>query len=237
MIETQTLGQNGRVVISLGGSIIVPNEIDYKFLAEFKSFIEKQVNVGVKFLIICGGGATGKRYIEAAKHVVDVSDEDLDWLGIHTTRLNAHLLRTIFKEIAFPIIITHHDERFDVNEAVVVAAGSKPGWSTDYVSASLAVGNGLTDIINLSNIDLVYDKDPSIKGNEDAKPLETLKWTQLQQMVGDIWTPNLSSPFDPIATKLCFENNLKLIIANGRNIENLENMFSGKPFVGTQISN
>ena len=115
MIETQTLGQNGRVVISLGGSIIVPNEIDYKFLAEFKSFIEKQVNVGVKFLIICGGGATGKRYIEAAKHIVDVTNEDLDWLGIHTTRLNAHLMRTIFKEIAYPIIITHHDEKFDVD--------------------------------------------------------------------------------------------------------------------------
>jgi uridylate kinase len=237
MIQTQTLGKNGRVVISLGGSIIVPNEIDYKFLSQFKSFIEKQVNAGVKFLIICGGGATGKRYIEAAKQVVDVTNEDLDWLGIHTTRLNAHLLRTIFKDIAYPIIVTHHDEKFNVNESVVVAGGSKPGWSTDYVSASLAVGNGLTDIINLSNIDLVYDKDPNVEGGQDAKPLENLSWSTLQQMVGDKWTPNLSSPFDPIATKLCLDNNLKLIIANGRNIENLENMFSGKPFVGTQISN
>jgi len=237
MIQTQTLGKNGRVVISLGGSIIVPNEIDYKFLTQFKAFIENRVAEGFKFLIICGGGATGKRYIEAAKQVIDVTNEDLDWLGIHTTRLNAHLMRTIFKEIAYPIIITHHDERFDVNEAVVVAGGSKPGWSTDYVSASLAVGNGLSEMINLSNIDVVYDKDPNVEGGEDAKRLEHLTWTTLQQMVGDKWTPNLSSPFDPIATKLCLDNDLKLIIANGRNIENLENMFAGKLFVGTQISN
>lgn len=237
MIQTQTLGKNGRVVISLGGSIIVPNEIDYNFLTQFKTFIENRVTEGMKFLIICGGGSTGKRYIEAAKQIVDVTPEDLDWLGIHTTRLNAHLLRTIFKQIAFPIIITHHDEKFEVNESVVVAGGSKPGWSTDYVSASLAVGNGLTDIVNLSNIDMVYDKDPNAIGNQDAKALENLKWSQLQQMVGDKWTPNLSSPFDPIATKLCFENNLKLFIANGRNIQNLENMFAGREFVGTLISN
>ena len=237
MIQSQTLGQNGRVVISLGGSIIVPNEIDYKFLAEFKIFIEKKVTEGVKFLIICGGGATGKRYIDSARRIVDVTNEDLDWLGIHATRLNAHLLRTIFKDIAFPIIITHHDERFDVNEAIVVAGGSRPGWSTDYVSASLAVGNGLTDIINLSNIDQVYDKDPNEEGGENAKALEQITWTKLQQMVGDKWTPNLSSPFDPIATKLCLDNNLKLFIVNGQNIENLEKMFAGEEFIGTIISN
>jgi len=237
MIQTQALGHNGRVVISLGGSIIVPNEIDFNFLAKFKDFIEKQVVLGVKFLIICGGGATGKRYINAAKHVVNVSNEDLDWLGIHSTRLNAHLLRTIFKPIAFPIIITHHEEKFKVDEPVVVAGGSKPGWSTDFVAASLAIGNGLTDIINLSNVDLVYDKDPNVENNEFARPLENLTWHKLQQMVGDNWTPNLSSPFDPIATKLSQKNNLKLFIANGRNIENLEKMFSGQPFIGTLISN
>ena len=236
MVQPQILEKNSRIVISLGGSIIVPNEIDYVFLLKFKNFIEKKVSEGFTFLIICGGGATGRRYIDAAKHIVDVTNDDLDWLGIHSTRLNAHLLRTIFKEIAFPIIITHHDERFVVNEAVVIAGGSRPGWSTDYVSASLAVGNGFTDMINLSNIDVVYDKDPNAEGGQDAKPLEYLTWTRLQQMVGEKWTPNLSSPFDPIATKLCLENNLKLFIANGRNIENLEKMFAGQEFVGTLIS-
>ena len=235
MIQIENLGKKGRVVISLGGSIIVPDEIDFSFLAQFKDFIEKHVVFGFKFLIVCGGGATGKRYIEAAKHIVHVSSEDLDWLGIHSTRLNAHLLRTIFKPIAFPVIITHHEEKFKVDEPIVVAGGSKPGWSTDYVATRLAIGNGLTDIINLSNIDLVYDKDPNMYPS--ARPLENLSWNKLQEMVGNRWIPNLSSPFDPVATKLGLENNLKLIIANGRNIENLEKMFSGQPFVGTLISN
>jgi len=237
MIKSQTLGQNGRVVISLGGSIIVPNEIDFQFIKEFKLFIEDRVKEGMKFLIICGGGATGKRYIDAANKIVEVSKEDLDWLGIHTTRLNAHLLRTVFKQIAYPVIITHHNEKFEVDEPVVVAGGSKPGWSTDYVSASLAVENGLTDIINLSNIDCVFNKDPNLVDGQDAVPLENITWSELQKMVGDTWTPNLSAPFDPIATKLSLENNLKLIITNGKNIKNLEKMFSGQDFIGTLVSN
>ena len=48
------------IVISLGGSIVVPEEIDIKFLTEFKNMIERLIKKGYRFIIICGGGSIAR---------------------------------------------------------------------------------------------------------------------------------------------------------------------------------
>ena len=93
------------VVISLGGSIIVPDRIQVAFLKKFKEFILKFLKKDYKFIIVTGGGSTARNYIKAADRVTKINDEDKDWLGIHATRLNAHLLRTIFKKQAYPVVL------------------------------------------------------------------------------------------------------------------------------------
>ena len=94
------------IILSLGGSLIIPNGgIDTSFLKEFNSFIRRHIENGRRFFIITGGGGTCRDYIKAASEIVNVPNEDLDWLGIHTTRLNAHLVRTIFRGLARPHII------------------------------------------------------------------------------------------------------------------------------------
>jgi uridylate kinase len=85
----------------------------------------------------------------------------LDWLGIHTTKLNAHLVRTIFRDIAHPYIIKHYEIIRKVTEPVVVAAGWKPGWSTDYDAIMLCEDYDVREVVNLSNVEQVYDKDPN----------------------------------------------------------------------------
>ena len=93
-----------KVVISLGGSLIVPDKINIEWLREFKQIIEGMFEKH-RFIIICGGGKTARDYQNAAKEIVELDNEDLDWLGIYATRLNAHLLRTVFRESAHPQII------------------------------------------------------------------------------------------------------------------------------------
>src|ERR1043166_9478435 len=95
--------ENDRIVIiSLGGSLVVPDGIDTVFLAKFKDCIERHIAEGFRFLVIVGGGQTARRYQKAAHDVAELTDEDADWLGVHATRLNAHLLRTVFKHVAHP---------------------------------------------------------------------------------------------------------------------------------------
>lgn len=227
------------LVLSLGGSLIVPNGgIDTQFLAKFNTFIRTQIaEKKRRFFIVCGGGATARSYIDAGTTVFGkaITDEDKDWLGIHSTRLNAHLLRTIFIDIAYAHVFKHYDRDYDIkDEPVVVCSGWKPGWSTDYCAVLVAEKYGAKTIINLSNIDKVYDKDP-IKF-KDARPIDKTTWDHFEKLVGDKWVPGLNAPFDPVATQKAKSLDLIVFILNGRNIGNLESAIEGRKFTGTVIA-
>lgn len=230
--------KEGKIVISLGGSLIVPNGgIDITFLKEFNKFIREQLakNPNQQFFIVAGGGGTTRNYQNAAKNVLDhtIVDEDLDWLGLHATRLNAHLVRTIFRDIAHPYILKHYEIIRKVQEHVVVGAGWKPGWSTDFCSAMICEDYNVKTIVNMSNIEMAYDDDP--RTNPNAKPIRKIVWKDFRKIVGDTWTPGMNKPFDPIASKKAEELGLKVIILKGTNFENLRNYFEEREFVGTVI--
>lgn len=243
------MGNNGKqkLVISVGGSLIIPNGgIDTDFLTKFNAFIREQLKVdqerpasansgGKQFFLVAGGGQSAKHYIEAGQAVVghSLSTDDLDWLGVHASRMNAHLIRTIFRDLAHPKVIKHYEIILKVTESLAVGAGWKPGWSTDYCAVMLCQDYDVKEVLNLSNIDRVYDKDP--KQFSDAKPIDKISWSDFRKIVGDSWTPRMNAPFDPIASKLAQELGIKVIIVNGRNFENLEKYFKGEEFVGTVI--
>jgi uridylate kinase len=225
-------------ILSLGGSLIVPNGgINIKFLKYFEKYIRKKVAQSCRFFIVTGGGATARHYIKGATKICDSSltDDDRDWLGIHATRINAHLLRTIFRDIAYHIVIKDLDvvDKKAIKFPVTIAAGWKPGWSTDYDSVVLAQDYNINTLINLTSIKMVYDKDP--KKFKDAKPIKKLSWDEILDITGKKFTPGMNVPFDPIASKLAKKIGLKVIVCNGRDLDNLDNIIEGKGFVGTVV--
>jgi uridylate kinase len=225
-------------VLSLGGSLIIPNGgFDIEFLSKFNQFIREKVNAGMRFFIVCGGGATCRQYQNAASAVIGdkLKDVDKDWLGIHSSRLNAHLMRTILRDIAYVYMIKHYDiiDKKAKDYPITIAAGWKPGWSTDYCATILAQDYHCGSVINLSNIDKVYDKDPN--KFDDAKPIDKITWDEMVKIVGDKWSPGLNMPFDPIAVAKGKKLGLKVYIINGKNMENLDNVLQGKDFTGTLI--
>jgi len=231
MLATQT------VVISVGGSLIVPDQIDTKFLSDLKTFITEATATGRRFVIIAGGGKTARRYIEAAGQVANLSSEDLDWLGLHATRLNGHLLRTVFRDLAYPTMITNPDEILDVpaNTPLVIAAGYRPGASTDLRAIQIADRVKANCVINLSNIDYVYTDDP--KTNPAAQKIEDITWAEFRQLIPKDWDPGLSSPFDPVAAREAERLGIEVAAINGANLGELENYINNRPFIGTKIHN
>ncbi len=224
------------IVMSVGGSLIVPGQIDTTFLASLKAFVESETAEGRRFIIIAGGGRTARNYQEAAASVSELNAEDLDWMGIHATRLNGHLLRTVFRDSAHRVMITNPDEILDVpkHEKVVIAAGYRPGSSTDLRAVQIAEKIGATKVINLSNIDHVYTADP--RTNPDAQKIETISWSDFRALIPADWDPGLSSPFDPIAAKVAQRDNIEVAIINGDKLEEVVKYLHGEPFVGTKIS-
>lgn len=228
-----------KIVLSLGGSLIVPEGgIDVGFLKDFNSFIRKNLlkNPDWQFFIVVGGGKIARQYRDAGRDVLghELTHDDLDWLGIHATRLNAQLIRTIFRDIAHPYVLKHYEIIRKVNEPVVVASGWKPGWSTDFCATLVCDDYSVTKIVNMSNIDMVYDKDP--KEFPDATPIKKATWDEFRILVGDEWIPGMNAPFDPIAAKNSQDLGLTTVILNGKNLENLQKYLDGKDFVGTIIT-
>lgn len=224
------------VVISVGGSLIVPEEIDTQFIANLKEVLEVHMSYhGRRFIIITGGGRTARKYQTAVEQFIDLNMQDLDWIGIYATRLNGNLLRTIFKEHAYRQMITNPDEILDVPEdfKLVVAAGYRPGASTDLRAVQIAERINAQKVVNLTNTDYIFTTDP--KENPDAERIETITWDAFRKLIPERWDPGLNAPFDPIASKEAQEAGIEVASINGNNLESLSSYLEGEDFTGTRI--
>ena len=222
------------IIISLGGSLIVPDNVDVSFLKDFKALILSQINKDKKFIIITGGGKVCRRYQDALKEISNPSHDDLDWLGIYVTQFNAEFLRLNFESFTNSEIITDPTAKVEFNKPIVIGAGWKPGCSTDLDAIILAKNVGAKKVINISNIDYVYDSDPKV--NPNAKKIENISWAEYRSIIPKEWNPGLNSPFDPIASKMAEEEGIEVIIMNGKPIDNLAKCLNGEKFLGTIIS-
>ncbi|MHB1769626.1 MAG: UMP kinase [Minisyncoccota bacterium] len=223
-----------RIVVSVGGSLIVPDGIDTDFLTRFKALVLDKVQHGFTFSIIAGGGKTARRYQDAANAVTPLSRQDLDWIGIHSTRLNAQLLRNIFVGYAHQQVIKNPTIDIEADEPIIIAAGWQPGCSTDYDAVLMAKNIGARRLVNLSNIEYVYDSDP--RKNPRARKIEKISWADFRALIPEEWHPGLSSPFDPVAAKEAEMLNLEVAIMSGAKLEEFSRYIDGQPFVGTVIS-
>ncbi len=223
-----------RIIISLGGSLIYPDGIDTAFLGAFRDMLLRRVGAGDTFVLITGGGRSCRYYQEALKSLRSVETVDLDWMGIATTRTNAMLVKLLFKEDAHGEIILDPADAKGVDAKIIVGAGWKPGWSTDYDAIEMAVATGAKTIINLSNIDYVYTADP--RTNPDAEKIERSSWADYRKIIPSEWTSGINAPFDPIASKYAEEHGITVAIMNGKDLANLESYLDGGAFKGTVIS-
>lgn len=221
-----------KIIISLGGSLIIPEEIDVDFLKEFVTTIKKYTDK-YTFVIITGGGKISRKYTTVAESLTTPTKENLDWIGIAATRLNAELLRVLFAGNAHEKIILDPNDIPTTDKPIIFGGGWKPGNSSDLAAVVSAISVGAKRVINLSNIDFAYDKDPN--KFPDAKKIENIFWAEYRKLIPTDWTPGLSSPFDPIASKMAEENNIEVAILSGKNFANLEKYLTGEVFLGTKI--
>lgn len=228
------------VVIALGGSIVHPDHIDTDFLKKFKKFLAPFLKRGTRFVLVIGGGKLARRFQEAAHSVSKLTDNDKDWIGIHATRLNGHLLRTIFRDVADPVMIDSRGRLKRATYPVTIATGWRPGWSTDYVAMQIAADFGVGEAIIAGKPSHVFDRDPSklvrgTRGKEAPKPFATLTWPAYRKLVPRKWTPGMGAPVDPIAAALGARKGIAAIIIDGRNLENFAALLNGKEFQGTIV--
>ena len=221
------------ITISLGGSLICPDGFDFNFLRKFRIVVEKYIKRGFKFAIICGGGKLARNFQQVASESRKLSNKELDWLGIYATKINAHLLKSVFSNNVDENIISNPNLKIKFKKSIIIASGWLPGWSTDYDAVLLAKNLGIKEITNMSNVDYVYDKDP--KKNKSAKKIKKMSWQDYSKLISHKWHAGMNVPFDPVAAKEAQKSGMKVYII-GRDLRNLENLLDEKAFRGTTIS-
>jgi uridylate kinase len=226
-------------VISLGGSIIAPDGVDEVFLREFVGLIRELLDEDEKrrFILVTGGGgparAWQKAYRNAAAGDGGLNNEQADWIGVMATRLNAQLVKAVLGDLCTQEVVTNPTLVGPLVGRVLVAAGWKPGFSSDYDAVLLAERFQADRVINLSIIERVYTDDP--RTNPGAEPIDSISWADFRALVGDDWVPGKNVPFDPVASRHAAKIGIEVICAAGKNRDNLKKLLRGEAFVGTTI--
>ena len=117
---------------------------------------------------------------------------------------------------------------------VVVLGGLQPGQSTNAVAATVADMVGADLLINATNVDGVYDKDP--KTHPDARLLKTVTIEELERILAEQTSkPGRYELLDKVALNIIRRSKIKTVFINAFKIDQVKAALSKREDVGTQI--
>jgi len=223
-----------RYVLSLGGSLVAPEGgPDAEFLDKFRKTIQTRIQTGDSFYIVVGGGRVCRDYIVALQELGITDNDTHDYMGIFTTHFNAHYVSLAFGLDPLGKVVLKPENVPTETDLHITGAGLQPGQSSDAPTVQTAIKVGATAVINLSNVAQVYTADPSDDSN--ATSLSNLSWSEYLDIIPTDWSPGLSTPFDPVASKLARDNGITVTIL-GPDLDNFQAYLDGDKFIGTVIS-
>lgn len=223
------------LVISLGGSLIVPDEIDFRFLEKFRRAILKYAKT-YRFVIVCGGGSIARKYISALKEQ-GISEKLQGMAGISVTRLNARFMTYFFGKDAnqgIPHNMKQVANLLKKNKVVFCGALRYHTKETsDATSAKIA--NFLnTEFINLTNVSGLYTSNPF--KNKNARFIPKIGWKDFYKRASKLkYKPGQHFVLDQNAAKIIMNHKIKTYIL-GKDLRNFGNLLDDKKFKGTIIS-
>jgi uridylate kinase len=222
------------VVISLGGSILIPKLRENK-IQEYVPVLQEIAGKHRLFVVVGGGGAA-RDYIDVAR-ALGIDEGTSDEIGILVTRLNATLLVAALRDAAYPKVAESHAEAKKFAEAgkIVVMGGITPGQTTDAVAAVLAERVQADVFINVTSVNGIYSADPNkVKG---AKRFLTLTPQQLLEIVGKIaLTAGSNNVLDIVAARIVGRSHIPLVVLDGTTPETLSRAILTGKFTGTIVS-
>jgi len=225
-----------RIVLKLGGSLLYndKNEVNIERVRDYAKVITDLASKNHQFVVVVGGGRPARVFIAAAREL-GASEAQCDWLGIKIARHNAELLGAALGNLAYPKVAETLDELevATISGKVVLMGGLTPGQSTNAVAALAAESIHAELLLNATNVDGVYDKDPKEPG---AKRFETIHISKLREVLSGGGTrAGEYKLFDPVAIRVVERSKIKTIIFNGGTPNNLQRLVEKKD-IGTVVT-
>ncbi len=223
---------SGKIVIKITGKFF--DNFDPALAAKLISVI-KQVSEEYRVAVVAGGGNLARQYISRAENIGVNNYYALDMIGIAVSRLNALLIAEALYPLApeaIPRTPWETREKLETHR-VVVLGGYIPGQSTAAVAVETAEAIGSDKVIDLSAIDMVYDKDP--QKHPDAKPLSRVKATELLNLMEQRILPGHYQLLDRHAIDIMIRSKITVYITHYGNPEHVLEIVQGRN-PGTMIT-
>ncbi|NJE25801.1 UMP kinase [Thermococcus sp. MV5] len=216
-----------RIVFDIGGSVLVPDKPDVKFIDEIAYELTK-ISEDHEIAVVVGGGKVAREYIHAAKTFTP-NETFKDYIGIHITRANAMLLIAALREKAYPFVVSDFRKAWEVMQLkkIPIMGGTHPGHTTDAVAALLAEYLQADLLVVITNVDGVYDSDP--KKNPNAKKLEKISTEKLVEIAMQSETKaGGSGVVDALAAKFIQRGKIRTLIIGKEDARALFDAIKGK---------
>ena len=223
------------IVLSLGGSLIIPENVDVKFLKEFKKVILKNTKK-YKFIIVCGGGSIARKYIFALREI-NVGKKLQSFSGISATRMNARFMNYFFNinpEKGIPHKMKILKKYLKQQDIVFCGALEyKPNQTSDSTAVEIA-RDFKTRFINVTNVSGLYDKNPAKFKN--AKFISKISWKDFDKMANkNKFSPGQHFVLDQTASGIILKNKIPTYII-GKSPAQLDNILNNKKSKATVIN-
>ncbi len=229
------------VIISLGGSVVNPGKLDNNLIKNFGNIL---INLNkkhkIRFGVVVGGGKLFRNLLPEIKKYTK-NKTSLDWVGIYCTRVNAQCVASYFVEKTNK---THETIGQDYKESAklldkysfVFQGGDIPGYTSDMDTIELAIAKNKAKVINISNVDGVYDKDPN--KYKSAKKIPKMTHKELSALIlktSKTYKAGQNLVFDQKATKLAQKHNIELHFISAKNLQDIEKIIQCKAHKGTMV--
>jgi uridylate kinase len=224
-----------RVVLSIGGSMINPDgKPSLEFLKAIAKMIKESKN---EFGILTGGGSIARVYANAAREL-GAGEYEADAIGITSTRQNAQLVITALAGAGVDVyrhVITDFEEAKGRRSKVLVMGGTIPGITTDTDAVLLAEATGATRLVNISNVEGIYDANP--KKNPKARKFAKMSYNELIKLAADNDSRSAGTHFvfDMLACKLIARSKIETHFVDGGKLEDVRNAMEGRKHGGTVV--
>lgn len=223
------------IVISLGGSLIIPGDINIEYLREFKKVILKNKSE-YKFIIICGGGNIARKYISALKEE-GINQILQCYVGISATRMNARFMSYFFKQdqnMGMPHTINELKQYANKLDIVLCGALEYHRKQTSDSTAAQIAEAFKCNFVNLTDVSGLYNKNP--KKFKDAKLIPKISWENFDKMTNQTkFQPGQHFVLDQTASNIIRKSKITTYIL-GKDMNQLNRLLNGKEFIGTTIS-
>ena len=222
------------VVISLGGSVLNPSpgEFDTTLIRSFAELLREEAQRR-KIIVVCGGGSTARQYITALPDD-GITEGERDIIGIMATWMNARLLSSYVRDLCSLVLPRDLDDLVRQLESfnVAICGGFLPALKTDEDAAIAADLLGANLLLNVTNVDGVYDADPKV--NPNAQKIDKMTYNEFCDLVADISTgAGANAPFTLTATRIAQRSGMKIVVLPA-NLDEIKQALAGEQ-VGTCI--